>query len=256
MNKLESIATIRHKLSAGNVSVGSWIQLPHASVAEILSHAGYDWIAVDLEHGSISTHQLPDLFRALELGCTLPLARIAEPTANAAKAALDAGAAGLIIPNITSRDQLQTVVDFSTWPPHGKRGVGFSRANLFGEHFSDYQLEATSPLLIPMIESLEALTDLEGILTVKGIDAVMVGPYDLSASLGITGQFDSPIFEQALSKLREACGVSNVPIGIHVVEPDPLLLSEHVNNGYTFIAYSIDSVFLAKHCRLPGYHKE
>ena len=92
MNRLKAISSIREKLRNGEYSVGSWIQIPHSSIAEIMGQAGYDWVAVDLEHGAVSIHQLPDLFRALELGNTLPLARLAQGYSKDCKQALDAGA--------------------------------------------------------------------------------------------------------------------------------------------------------------------
>ena len=112
MNKLNKINQIRETLRNGKYSIGSWIQIPHSSIAEILGQAGYDWVAVDLEHGSISPHELPDLFRALELGNTLPLARLAQGKLKDCKQALDAGAAGLIIPMIESAKQLKEIIDF------------------------------------------------------------------------------------------------------------------------------------------------
>ena len=132
MNRLEKINSIRQSLAANQPSVGSWMQIPHASVAEIMGQAGYDWVAVDMEHGTISVHQLPDLFRALELGDTLPLVRLAHGNPKDCKQALDAGAGGVIVPMVESASQLITVRDACRWPPSGTRGVGFSRANLFG----------------------------------------------------------------------------------------------------------------------------
>ena len=135
MDRLKKIKLIRETLKKGGHSIGSWIQIPNTSIAEIIGCAGYDWVAVDMEHGSISVSQLPDLFRALELGNTLPLARIAQGELKECKQALDAGAGGLIIPMIESAEQLKNTIDYSKWPPSGNRGVGFSRANLFGKKF-------------------------------------------------------------------------------------------------------------------------
>ncbi len=106
MNRLEKIKTIRNHLSSGGVSIGSWIQIPHTSVAEIMGQAGYDWVAVDMEHSAIGHHQLPDLFRALELGGTLSLARLAEGQMKDCKQALDAGAGGVIVPMVESAEHL------------------------------------------------------------------------------------------------------------------------------------------------------
>ena len=129
--RLEIIKMIRKKLKNNQVSIGTWQQIPHASISEIMGNAGYDWVAVDMEHGSVSVDQLPDLFRAIELGGTLPLARIAGSTPKDCKQALDAGAGGIIAPMIKSAEELTIVRNACCWPPVGTRGVGFSRANLF-----------------------------------------------------------------------------------------------------------------------------
>ena len=135
MKRFDNIIRIRQKLSENRPSIGTWQQIPHASISEILGESGYDWVAVDMEHGSISIDQLPDLIRAIELGGTLPLVRIAESKSKDCKQALDAGAGGVIAPMIESADQLNTIRASCCWPPAGTRGVGFSRANLFGKYF-------------------------------------------------------------------------------------------------------------------------
>ena len=125
MNRLDKINSIRQAIHTGGLSIGSWIQIPHSSVAEIMGRSGYDWVAVDMEHGAISVNQLPDLFRALELGGTLPLARLAQGEPMECKQVLDAGAGGVIVPMIENEEQLMRVIDACRWPPDGNRGVGF-----------------------------------------------------------------------------------------------------------------------------------
>lgn len=244
MNRLKKIAEIRETLRAGRPSIGSWMQIPHASVAEIMGQAGYDWIAVDMEHGAVSVHQLPDLFRALELGGTLPLVRLAQGMTKDCKQALDAGAGGVIVPMVESAEQLIAVRDACRWPPAGLRGVGFSRANLFGKHFEAYRKEAQAPLLVAMIEHIQAVENLEDILSVKGLDAILVGPYDLSASMGMVANFEAIEFVEIIGKVRSLCAKHQVPCGLHVVTPDRVALQQKITEGYRFIAYSIDSVFL------------
>jgi len=104
MNRYDAIIKIRKKLQNGGISIGSWMQIPHGSVAEIMGHSGYDWVAIDMEHGSISNNQLPDLFRGIELGGTLPLVRLAEGESKDCKEALDAGAGGVIVPMVTTAE--------------------------------------------------------------------------------------------------------------------------------------------------------
>ena len=242
--RIEKIKTIRKKLQNDQVSIGTWQQIPHASISEILGQAGYDWVAVDMEHGSVGVDQLPDLFRAIELGGSLPLARIAESNPKDCKQALDAGAGGIIAPMIESAEQLTMVRNACCWPPIGTRGVGFSRANLFGKHIESYKEEAKSPLLIAQIEHIDAVNNLDDILQVEGLDAIIVGPYDLSASMGITGEFDSPKFIEIMANIMSVCKEHNVPCGDHVVQPNQELLNERIKQGYRFIAYGTDGVFL------------
>jgi 2-dehydro-3-deoxyglucarate aldolase len=244
MNRQEAIRDIRTRLKSGGHSIGSWIQIPHASIAEIMGQAGYDWIAVDLEHGSVSTAQLPDLFRALELGGTLPLVRLARGHAKDCKQALDAGAGGVIVPAVESAAQLEAMRNACRWPPAGTRGVGFSRANLFGKHFDAYRTEAQAPLLVAMIEHVRAIDNLEAIVAVEGLDALFIGPYDLSASMGLTGEFGHRDFQAALERIRSLAAQSRTPCGVHVVAPSREELAQRLADGYRFIAYSIDSVFL------------
>ena len=253
MNRLKSITKIREKLKSGKVSIGSWMQIPHGSVAEILGHAGYDWVAVDLEHGSISTHQLPDLFRALELSGTLPLARLSEANGSDCKHSLDAGAGGVIVPMVDSANQLKKIIEHCAWPPTGQRGVGFSRGNLFGKYFEQYNKEAQSPIVIAQIENIRAVENLENILKVPGLDAILIGPYDLSASMGLTGQFEIPEYMDILSKIKKLSKKFNIPYGIHVIQPDSIELQAKIAEGYQFIAYSIDSVFLYRGAECPTY---
>jgi 2-dehydro-3-deoxyglucarate aldolase len=244
MNRLKKINSIRHALASNQPSVGGWMQIPHASVAEIMGQADFDWVAVDMEHGAISVHQLPDLFRALELGGTLPLVRLAHGHPKDCKQALDAGAGGVIVPMVETAAQLIAVRDACRWPPAGTRGVGFSRANLFGKHFEAYRDEAQDPFLVAMIEHIRAVESLEEILAVEGLDAILIGPYDLSASMGLTAQFDEPIFIAAMESIRKQCSDANIPCGVHVVMPDAGALKLKIKEGYLFLAYSIDVVML------------
>jgi 2-dehydro-3-deoxyglucarate aldolase len=252
MNRLIAIQNIRQSLKNGGNSIGSWMQIPHASIAEIMGRAGYDWVAVDMEHGAISVHQLPDLFRALELGDTLPLARIAQGKVKDCKQALDAGAGGIIVPMVESAEQLEKVRDAVRWPPAGKRGVAFSRANLFGKNFDVYIKEAQQPLLIAMIEHVNAVENLDDILQVDGLDAILIGPYDLSASMGLTTNFDHPEFSDTMKIIKESAKKATVPCGVHVVTPSPDELQEKIESGFRFIAYSIDAVFLNNFSAKPA----
>ncbi len=251
MNRLQGIQAVRSQLQAGKPSIGSWMQLADSNVAELMAQAGYQWIALDLEHGHFSLHQLPDLFRAIELGGALPLARVATPAIINCRQALDGGAAGVVIPMITSAAQLEPLVSGCHWPPKGTRGVGFCRANGFGSRFDEYQDEARSALVIAQIEHVDAIAQLDEIVAVEGLDAVIIGPYDLSASLGRTGDLTHPDVVGAIDAIRSTCQRAAKPVGTHIVSPDPAMLTTRINEGYQFIAYGVDTVFLREAAIAP-----
>ena len=251
MNRLKKIKLIRENLAKGKLSIGSWIQIPNTSIAEIIGQSEYDWASIDMEHGSISLNQLPDLFRALELGDTLPLVRVAHADIKECKQVLDAGAGGLIIPMVESAKQLKEIIKYMSWPPSGTRGVGFSRANLFGKNFNDYLKESQEPFVVAMIEHINAVQELDNILNVKGLDAILIGPYDLSASMNITAKFNDQNFIDIMQVIKNKSEKAKIPCGIHVVEPDEFELKKKIDDGYKFIPYSIDAVVLQKYIKNP-----
>ena len=250
MKRIESIRNIRSKLKGGKISVGSWMQLSNNSVAEVMGKAGYDWITIDMEHGSFDFSEIPDLCRAIELGGTLPLIRLLDGSPARCKQALDAGAGGIIIPMINSAEDLKEIRDYCYWPPKGKRGVGFSRANLFGDNFENYKEEAQEPLLIAMIETKKAVDNLDEILNIEGLDAILIGPYDLSASINLTAQFEHQEFKEILSLILKKCNEFDIAPGIHIVKPNQKDLDLKIKEGYRFLAYSIDAVMLLETAKL------
>jgi len=246
------VETIRNKLRNGKSTVGSWMQIANSSVAEILGKAGYDWVAVDLEHGHFSNSILPDVFRALELGGTVPFVRVAQCEQKGIKQALDAGARGVILPMIDSREQLEKGVSWAIYPPKGTRGVGYSRANLFGKEFDAYfHDKANDVVIVAQIENIRAIENLDGIMSVEGLDAVMVGPYDLSGSMDVTGRFDDPQFVEAMDVISQKAREHHMPLGVHVVQPDEEELGSAISKGYQFIAYGVDAVFLYRAAEMP-----
>ena len=251
MNRLEKVRTIRTALQSGSPVIGSWMQIPDSNIAEIMGRAGYQWVAIDMEHGPVAVNQLPDIFRALELGGTLPLARVASPLPINCRQALDQGAAGVVVPMISSAAQLQAIVTECHWPPRGRRGGGFQRANVFGKFFDSYTQEAQESLVVAQIEHIDAVNNLEAIVKVEGLDAIMIGPYDLSASLGITGEFENKKYQDVLTKILEVCAKHKMPCGIHVVQPDTKMLEQRIKEGYTFVAYGVDTVFLNNGASAP-----
>ena len=247
------LKSIKNNLKNGKPTIGSWMQLPSTAVAEIMGQAGYDWVAVDLEHAGFSIKTLPDIFRALELGGTCPFARVAQCHPKDIKQALDAGAQGLILPMVESKEQLEKAIRWAFYPPKGERGVGYSRANLYGKNFATYvEEESKDIIIIAQIEHIRAVQNLDSILSVNGLDAIMVGPYDLSGSMDLTARFDHPDFLQVMDTIFQKAKEHSVPMGLHVVQPDVDLLKSKIAEGYQFIAYGIDAVFLYNAAERPN----
>jgi 2-dehydro-3-deoxyglucarate aldolase len=244
---------IRAKMKTG-ATIGSWLQLPSPEVAEIMGRAGYDWVAVDMEHGLFTRTGLADICRAIELGSCAPFARVAQATKNEIKGALEAGAQGLIFPMIESRAQLDDAIDWACYPDYGgSRGVGFCRANLYGKDLAPYREGTAKDLILAaQIEHIRALEELPQILAHPRLDAIMVGPYDLSGSMGLTGRFDHPDFIAAMRRIQDSCTRHGANMGVHVVDPNPAELAERVKQGYRFIAYGIDAVFLWRNAQRPA----
>ena len=257
---MQTSKDIRGAIRGKKPTIGAWLQLPSPDVAEIVARLGYDWAVADLEHGSFTRARLPDLFRALERWGTLPFARVAATDMTMIKAALDSGAVGLIFPMIESRGQLDDAIAWSLYPggaefAQGRRGVGFSRANVFGMDFAAH-LDGESGLahdltLVAQIEHVKALVDLDGIFSHPRLDAYMIGPYDLSASMGLTGRFDHPDFLAALALIEQKAEAHGMGKGYHVVQPDEDDLQARIAQGYTFIAYGTDALFLGHGGRRP-----
>lgn len=247
---MHNAARIRAKLKAGEASIGSWMQLPDAGVGRIMGEAGYDWVALDLEHGRFAEDRLAGLFHAVAAGGSAPMARLGSVSAYTIKAALDAGAEGVILPMIESAEMMRAALAWAHYPPRGIRGVGYSSANLFGKHL-DEGLATADPIVVAQIEHADAVAVIDEIVSVPGLDAVMIGPYDLSASMGTTGQFDHPQFRKAQAAIIAACRAHNVACGLHVVMPEPAQLKTALADGHRFIAYGIDAVFLWKNATAP-----
>jgi 2-keto-3-deoxy-L-rhamnonate aldolase RhmA len=241
--------SLKAKIAAREVTLGSWITLAHPAIAEIMARAGFDWLTVELEHSSISIAQAEELIRVIDLCGVAPLVRIGENSRTLIKRVMDSGAHGVIVPMVNTRHDAEIALDALRYPPHGSRGVGLARAQEYGLNFETYRAwsEANSVLIV-QIEHIQAVENLEEILA-TGVDAFIVGPYDLSGSLGIPGQFTHPRFLEALERIRSIQAKTEVPSGYHVVPPDPQLVTDKIREGYSFIAFSDDFLFLGESCR-------
>jgi len=232
---------LKNKLKNTEPSIGSWLTLSDPGIAEIFSNAGFDWVLVDLEHSMISMSDAGNLIRVIELAGSSPLVRPTSIDVNQIKRIMDAGAHGIIAPMVNSVEDALTAVSATRYEPHGTRGVGLGRAHGYGNNFNEYfAWQKKSPIVIAQIEHIKALDNLENILSVDGVDGFIIGPYDLSCSMGIPGQFDDPHFKKVLKEILETGIKINCPAGIHIVEPNLKELEKAINDGYNFIGYSVD----------------
>ncbi len=232
---------LKEKLRQKKVTLGSWITLAHSSIAEIMASAGYDWLVVDLEHTTISIEQAGELIRVIDLCGVAPLVRLTSNHPDQIKRVMDAGAHGIVVPMVNSVDDARKAVAATRYAPQGVRGVGLARAQKFGAGFSDYlQWQKDGPVVIVQIEHKDALDHLEAIFSVPGVDGFIIGPYDLSCSMGMPGEFDRAEFKAAMNQILATGLRMNFPAGLHIVEPDLVRLRHVIAEGYRFIAYSVD----------------
>ena len=244
------VISLKSKLARDKLTLGSWITLAHPAVAEIMSRAGFDWLAIDLEHSVITIREAEELIRVVELSRVSPLVRLSVNDPVQIKRVMDAGSHGVIVPMVNSVSDAKQAVEAVMYPPQGKRGVGLARAQGYGSTFESYrQWLNQERVIIVQVEHIEAVNNLEAILSVEGVDGFIVGPYDLSGSLGVPGQFDQPAVKEAMERIRSIGITSGKAFGIHVIEPDVEELRQRVNEGYNFVAYSLDIRMLDTACQ-------
>ena len=208
----------RQRLRSGELLVGTMVTLGSPEVAEILASVGFDWLFLDAEHGPF---EAPVMQRVLQgAGSEMPcLIRVSASEEVAIKKALDVGAAGIIAPMVNSDKQAEKVVRLSKYAPLGTRGVGLGRAQGYGLRFQEYVDRANEDVaVIIQAEHIEAVENMEAIVQVAGIDAVLVGPYDLSASLDRLGEVSHPEVVSACkmipaATMGEALGIAGALLG-------------------------------------------
>jgi 2-keto-3-deoxy-L-rhamnonate aldolase RhmA len=236
--------TLKQKIINRDITIGSWITIGNNAIAEILANADFDWLVVDLEHTTISLDQAGELIRTIELTGVSSLVRLTSNDENQIKRIMDAGAQGIVVPMVKSANDAISAIAATRYPPLGNRGVGLARAQQYGSSFKEYlawQSDINSgPVVIVQIEHIDAVDNLREILSVDGVDAFIIGPYDLSCSMGIPGEFENPKFIQTLERIIKISSELDAVSGLHVVEPDKEKLNEAIKAGHKFIAYSVD----------------
>lgn len=249
MRSLEN-NSLKHALRNERLTVGSWLSIPSPVVTEIMVRSGFEWLVVDMEHSVVNLETLQAMILTIEAYDAIPLVRLSANDPVQAKRVMDAGAYGIVVPMVNTRDQAEKAVKAVKYPPWGNRGVGLARAQGYGMEFDSYEQSVNDhSVVICQVEHREAVENIDAILSVEGVDAVFIGPYDISGSYGIPGQLDHSLVIEAEKRVLQAARRHSIPAGIHVVSPDIDQVKEKTRKGFRLIAYGVDMLFLAHGCR-------
>jgi 2-dehydro-3-deoxyglucarate aldolase len=240
------IPSFRQRLKDREALVGTIVSLASPEVAEVLSAAGFDWLFIDAEHSPLDALAIQRMLQGA--GTTPCLVRLARGDEVSIKKALDVGAAGIIAPLINSAEQAAQVVQWAKYAPLGTRGVGVGRAHAYGFAFQEYVSRANDEtVVVVQAEHIDAVNNIEAIVQVPGVVAVLVGPYDLSASLGRLGEVSHPDVIAAIERVTQACRAAQMPLGIFGMSAE--VVRPYVERGYTLLAVSIDTMLLGTAAR-------
>jgi 2-keto-3-deoxy-L-rhamnonate aldolase RhmA len=232
----------RARLRNGEKLYGTMVTLPSAATAEVLAALGFDWLFIDAEHGPLETRELLGLLQAVShrVAC---IVRVPSCDEVAIKKALDLGAHGIIVPQVNSAEQAASAVRFARYPPEGARGVGLARAHGYGARFKEYVESANREIaVIVQAEHARAVESIDAIVRVPGVDAVLLGPYDLSASLGKMGKVDDPAVVAAIGRVTDACRAARMPLGFFGVSA--AAVKPYAERGYTLLVAGVDTALL------------
>ena len=242
--------SLKERLARSELTIGSWITLGHPAIAEIMASAGFDWLVLDMEHSVIELSEAQAIIQVLDKQQCPAIVRLTSNHPDQIKRVMDAGATGVMIPMIKSAEDARAAVSSVYYPPQGRRGVGLARAQGYGAHFQEYrQWLIANAIIVVMIEHIEAVEQIDAILAVPGIDAYIIGPYDLSGSMGKPGELDHPQVQDAIQHILNAGKRLQKPGGIHIIEPDPVAIQQRIRSGFSFLGYSLDIRILDTICR-------
>lgn len=245
MDRVRRFEEFGERLGDGQAVTGGWVSIPHGSVAELTARQGYDFVVVDMEHAPVDVGDLGDLVRAIEAapGETVPLVRPPSADPVGIKRVLDTGAGGLMVPRIDTAADARAVVEASTYPPEGIRGTAGTRASGYGADLPEYLAGADAALTrVVQVETLAAVENAGEIARVEGIDALFVGPADLSVALDVPLDYGAAAFEAAVEEVTGAGDDAGVPVGVFAT--DPSRFSTWRSLGFDFGIMGYDAGFL------------
>ena len=236
--------TFLQRLRSGELLLGTILTLPSPEVAELLSQAGFDWLFVDMEHTSLGVNEVQRILQAVgrEFPCLVRIPVMGEAWI---KKVLESGPAGIIVPHVNTPEDVQKILRWSQYPPKGTRSVGISRAQGYGLNFQEYMTKANEGLIVvPQVEHIEAVQNLESFVKIPGVSTLFVGPYDLSGSIGKLGQVKDSEVQGLVQKVQEVCAEAGVTTGIFGVDAEAV--KPYIDMGYSLIAVGTDTSFISK----------
>lgn len=246
-NFLKKRQLLKKKLQSREKVFGSWTSLAHPSITEIFTRSGVDFVGIDLEHSTISQEQSQRIIATAQAGGVVCLPRISSHNPEMVRRLLDSGADGMIVPMVQNAEDVEKMIAWAKYPPLGRRGFGVSRAQGYGMDFSEYtKTWNESSIMIAQIESIGAVERIDEILSFKELDGVMVGPYDISGSLGIPGQIEHKSVLEAGKRVIAACKRYGKACGTQIVEPNEQRIKKALATGFTFVILSSDVFLLWK----------
>ena len=235
---------VKRQLRDGHPSIGTWLSLGSPLAAEQLGQAGFDWLNIEQEHAAVDATLTQYILQAISVGDAVPMVRVPWNGGDWIKRALDAGAYGVVVPMVNSREEAERAVAACKYPPEGTRSIGGVRPRLYGG--ADYVQHANEEIAVVLqIEHVRGVENARDILSVPGVDAYFVGPNDLCASMGLPPSLepDFPEFWQALDRVKQIAAELGVASGIHVATPERACAM--VDAGYQFISIASDAAFMA-----------
>lgn len=233
----------RSRLRDRQTLIGTLVSSTDPATAEVRAECGFDWLFVDAEHGPHDTMDLLPVLHAVDhrIPC---IVRVAASEEIPIKKTLDIGAAGIIAPQTNTVQQVESVVRYCRYSPQGSRGVGLSRATTYGLGLTDYVGSANENVaVIVQAEHIDAVENMESIVKVDGVDAIFIGPYDLSASMGKTGQITDQAVIDAIDHVTKVCNAAEMPLGIFGVTAESV--KPYLDRGFSLIVSGVDVLMMA-----------
>lgn len=238
-------SNLRHRLRNRELIFGSWVSFAHPSITEIFASHKFNFLAIDMEHSIINLEQAQRIIAASQYYKVPCLPRPVSHSNDWIKPLLESGADGLIAPMVNSEQELGTLVDHVKYPPIGKRSFGVNRAQGYGSNFDGYVKNWNdSSIFIAQIESKSAVEDIKQIVSNPHLDGVMIGPYDLSGSLGVPGEKFHSLVKEAESQVIKACAERGISCGTQLSDFNSDSVDKALSMGYTFIIASSDLFIL------------